>query len=252
MTSTIREVLYSVRHRGCPVSDASAATPGVHVSTVSKIEKEDKRLESLLYLDGDDADVATFVDALDAHERRTNVRPFTTENGGGGRYVVLTVDYDDTLPSIASVFSKYDCFQPTTITVEGGFENWPVYHEESVDISSVTDHFEDNGMPFEVRRNVEANALPGAQLAVTGNESTGLTDRQLEVLTVARRMGYYEADVDVTMADIADRMELSSATVCEHLNRAENHVISTAVDAVSPDTRGLTDRSVRTAPDGSP
>lgn len=251
MTSIIREVLYSVRHRGCPVSDASAATPGVRVSTVSKIEKIDKCLESLLYLDGNADDVDSFVDELDAHDRRTNVRPFTTE-GGDGRYIVLTADYDDSFPSIASVLSKYDCFQPTAVTVENGIESWPVYHEESVDISSVTAHFEENDMPFDVRRNVKANSLPGAQLVVTGNESTGLTDRQLEVLTVARRIGYYDADRDITMKDVADRLELSSATVCEHLNRAENHVISTAVDAVAPDTRELTDRSPRTAPGGSP
>lgn len=244
--------MYSIRHDGCPVSDTSAAVPGVHVSTVSKIEKEDDSLESLLHLDGDESAVQTFVERLEDHELSTRVRPFVTNQGEVERYVVLTVGYDDSLPSIAGIFSNYDCFQPTTITVAHGYENWLVYHEDTVDISEVTAHFERQSMPFDVRRNVEVNSVPHAGLTLTGNEQQGLTDRQREVLTTARRMGYYDNDRAVTMEDIAGEMDLSSATVCEHLNRAENHIISNAVDAIQPSAGGITDRAPRTVPDGNP
>ena len=250
MTSTIREVVYSIRHRGCPVSDASAAVPGVHMSTVSKIEKRDRRLKSLLRLDGLDADVEEFVDYLENHELTTRVWPFTTPRGEN--YIVLTVGYDESVPSIASVFSRHDCFQPSAITVERGFENWPIYHENSVDIASVTDHLEDQDLTFEVRRNVAADSLPKSQVDVSGNETQELTDRQFEVLMMARRMGYYDLNRSVTMEDIAAEMDLSSATICEHLNRAENHVISSVVDAVYPEQTMATGRSLRTVPDGSP
>ena len=252
MTSTIREVVYSIRHHGCPVSDASAAVPGVHMSTVSKIEKRDRRLKSLLLLDGLDADVKEFVDCLENHELTTRVRPFTTTRGCGKNYIVLTVGYDESVPSIASVFSRHDCFQPSAITVKQGFENWPIYHENSVDIASVTDHLDDQDLTFEVRRNVAADSLPGSRVDVSGNETQGLTDRQFEVLTTARWMGYYDPNRSITMEDIAAEMDLSSATICEHLNRAENYVISNVVDAGYPEQTMATDRSLRTVPDGSP
>lgn len=252
MTSTIREVVYSIRHRGCPVSDASAAVPGVQMSTVSKIEKRDKRLKSLLHLDGLDAEVKELVDFLENHELTTRVRPFTTARGCRENFIVLTVGYDDSVPSIASIFSKHDCFQPSAITVERGFENWPIYHENNVDIASVTDHLEDQDLTFEVRRNVAADSLPWSRVNVSGNEMQGLTDRQFEVLMTARRMGYYDPNRSVIMEDIAAEMDLSSATICEHLNRAENCVISNVVDTVYPGQTMATDRSLRTVPDGSP
>jgi len=252
MTSIIREVVYSIRHHGCPVSDASAAVPTVRVSTVSKIEKQDNRLKSLLHLDGPDDDVAEYVSRLEAHDVETTVRSFTTAQGGPRTYIVLTVAYDESVPSIAGIFSSHNCFQPRTVTVERGFESWPVYHEERVDIASVTEQLREHGMTFDVKRNVGVSSLPDAGLDISPNEASGLTDRQLEVLVTAQRMGYYNSDDPVTMADIADAMDLSSATVCEHLNQAENHIISNVVETVSPERPSATDRSPRTVLDGSP
>lgn len=252
MTSTIREVVYSIRHHGCPVSDASAAVPTVRVSTVSKIQKKDSRLRSLLHLDGTDEGVAEYIERIDKHEVSTNVRPFSTPDGGEGTYIVLTVAYDESLPSIAEIFSRHDCFQPSSIIVQRGYENWVVYHEESVDMASLTTQLDEQGISFNVERNVGARALPDGQPGLSGNETQGLTERQFEVLVTARDMGYYDADKSVTMNDVGEAMDLSSATVCEHLNGAENYLIKTVLDAVSPRDAPVSSRSPRRVPGDSP
>lgn len=247
MSNSIREVVYSIRHHGCPVSDASASVPGVRISTVSKLEKEDNQLRSLLRLKGADEDVAAYIEQLDAHEVETTVEPADSVSEKEDTYIVLTVAYDETVPSIAGVLSDFNCFQPTTITVSRGYENWPVYHDESVDGSDIAETFRELGLAFSVQRDVSATTLP-EHSTVSGNETQGLTDRQFEIIEVAKRMGYYENEKSVTMTDIAAELNLTSATVCEHLNRAENHIITNAIETVIPD---VNDRSPRRVQDGN-
>jgi len=52
-----------------------------------------------------------------------------------------------------------------------------------------------------------------------------LTGRQREVLSVAVEMGYYEDPRAVTQDDIADELDVSSATVGEHLRRIEREIL---------------------------
>lgn len=54
----------------------------------------------------------------------------------------------------------------------------------------------------------------------------GLTERQWEVLLCAYEMGYYDIPRDATLADIANRLQIDRSTVCEHIRRAERHVLS--------------------------
>lgn len=52
-----------------------------------------------------------------------------------------------------------------------------------------------------------------------------LTDRQREILEVAVEAGYYEEPRQVTYEDIAERVELSPATVGEHLRKIEGKTL---------------------------
>ena len=52
-----------------------------------------------------------------------------------------------------------------------------------------------------------------------------LTGRQREVLAAAVRAGYYDAPRRATQADVAERLDVSPATVGEHL-RIESRVFS--------------------------
>lgn len=53
-----------------------------------------------------------------------------------------------------------------------------------------------------------------------------LTRRQQEVLDVAVERGYYEDPREATHADLADHLDVSAATVGEHLRRIERRVFA--------------------------
>jgi predicted DNA binding protein len=61
---------------------------------------------------------------------------------------------------------------------------------------------------------------------VTRSESSGLlTDRQREVLGVARRAGYYEVPRRTTLQTVADRVGIDKSTASEILRRAEGRLV---------------------------
>lgn len=59
--------------------------------------------------------------------------------------------------------------------------------------------------------------------------SARLTERQLEILECAVDLGYYESPRRATQDDIAERVDLSPATVGEHLRKVEQRVFSQIV-----------------------
>lgn len=61
---------------------------------------------------------------------------------------------------------------------------------------------------------------------VTRSESAGLlTDRQREVLGVARRAGYYEVPRRTTLQAVAERVDIDKSTASEILRRAEGRLV---------------------------
>jgi len=54
-----------------------------------------------------------------------------------------------------------------------------------------------------------------------------LTDRQREVLLTAVEAGYYEWPREVSGEELAERLDLSGATLHEHLRRAESALVTT-------------------------
>lgn len=53
-----------------------------------------------------------------------------------------------------------------------------------------------------------------------------LTDRQYEIVRTAYEMGFYEIPREASTADIAAELGLDSATVSEHLQRAERNLLT--------------------------
>ncbi len=53
-----------------------------------------------------------------------------------------------------------------------------------------------------------------------------LTDAQQEALVTAHEMGYFDTPRTATMADVADELGVSSASLSERLRRAQNHLVA--------------------------
>lgn len=57
-----------------------------------------------------------------------------------------------------------------------------------------------------------------------------LTDSQLNTLTTAYAMGYYERPRQTTLKDIAREMGVSAGTVHSHLQQAQNSILAAYVE----------------------
>ncbi len=62
-------------------------------------------------------------------------------------------------------------------------------------------------------------------------EDDALTSRQMEILSRAVALGYYEIPHNLTLRELADRLDLSVGTVSELLRRAEAKIITSHVDS---------------------
>lgn len=59
---------------------------------------------------------------------------------------------------------------------------------------------------------------------------TALTDRQKEVVNVARKCGYYEIPRQASVREIADEVGCSKSTAANHLRKAENQLVNIYTD----------------------
>lgn len=74
-------------------------------------------------------------------------------------------------------------------------------------------------------RGIKVNLEKIQSYHVRDSPLDALTDRQLEVLDVASRLGYYDVPRQSSTMEIADELGIDDSTVCEHLQRAERNVI---------------------------
>ncbi len=66
-----------------------------------------------------------------------------------------------------------------------------------------------------------------------GPREAGLTARQQEILSLAVAHGYYEIPHNLTLRDLAEKLDLSVGTVSQLLRRAEARIITSYVDTAS-------------------
>jgi len=57
-----------------------------------------------------------------------------------------------------------------------------------------------------------------------------LTDRQKEIIIAAQKNGYYNIPREITMDELARKLGISKATTTEHLQKAENLIISHLIE----------------------
>lgn len=229
----MRQTVLLIRHEGCPISDASAEVPSIRVYNVSRmtVGEDKKQLKSLLKLVGTGTKLEAFIEELCAHPVDTKLEQLSSvPSGMGETYVYVKPNYSGELPSIAHVLSRYECFLPTQATVQRGLERWPLYVSDEDEMNAIIDAVREFSPRVCVEKNRVLEEISEDSLeSETNIDHYGLTSRQLEVLLHAFELGYYDSDGNVTMSDVGNAVEITSATVCEHLNNAENKIIQHVV-----------------------
>jgi len=71
------------------------------------------------------------------------------------------------------------------------------------------------------------------KLSAVGESTVRLTDRQREVVEHALDAGYFEWPREVTSEELAAEMDISRATLLEHLRKAESKLLTDALDAAT-------------------
>ena len=124
--------------------------------------------------------------------------------------------------------SKYETSDQALFEFLGGsslLPEFPLIVENGVMSFSITanqGNFEDFG------DQLHASGLRYDLLSLVHNDESGdspLTDRQLECLTVARRMGYFEVPRKSTLAEVADALDVDTSTVSEVIRRGTQRVL---------------------------
>jgi predicted DNA binding protein len=115
-------------------------------------------------------------------------------------------------------------------TVSDGRVNWEITATQDR-LSNLADQLREFDITFDVRS--VTHEIETTQL---------LTDRQIEILTRAVELGYYDTPRKSTLTELAEDLGLAKSTCSETLHRAEEKVIkqfTTEVDHIDADAIGV-------------
>ena len=109
---------------------------------------------------------------------------------------------------------------------ETTFENGDlvaVFHATVETVGDVVDDLSEIGVDVSVQRLVTPEGESGGDLVLV--DRSELTDRQLEVLETAHRMGYFDPSGGANASDVAEEFDLALSTVTQHLSAAQGKLL---------------------------
>lgn len=223
----MREVLISIRHHGCPVSDTSAAHPDVHIQNVSKGQLANGTAKRLLRLRGTPNVIKAFTADFRSHPAVERFERVAGEEDTSVAYFTSEISYESENPSILNLIHDKGCYQHNTVSVKRGLEQWKVYTEDAAAVQELVDELEALENEVSLYRSMDMESLVESTSFDVATMLTELTARQQAVLEAALSLGYYDDATDVTTEDVAAEFDLHQSTVWEHLKKAENTILKT-------------------------
>ncbi len=91
---------------------------------------------------------------------------------------------------------------------------------------------EEQGFEIEVLEMVPFNGMVSDNLIPLNSMIAKLTEKQIDAVIAAYNNGYYQTPRSVKVQNIADRVRVPRTTLQEHLNKAENKLISALVPQI--------------------
>jgi PAS domain S-box-containing protein len=148
--------------------------------------------------------------------------------GGADGRIELTVTDSSLVHTVTSVGGSL-----RTATVSSDSTRFVVEVPVDADVREVVDHIQTEHADVDLvaqrdrDRDVSTVSRPDGTLGE-------LTERQREVLEAAYRSGYFAWPRTSTAEEIAESLDLASATLHGHLRKAESVIVSTLLDASQP------------------
>lgn len=197
---------FDVSSPGIALSEAVSRTPEIELELIQQVGTDPERPYMFIWAEGPD---------LEAFERAMGADPTVAEIEPYAR-MDHQILYRMRITEAADVVCYPMWVELGAEQLEAGWSEgrWHVRMRfpDRDALAECRGWCEDNGVEFELRRvfaddEAEARAI-------------GLTAEQLEVLRVARDMGYFEIPRAASMAEVAAELGISSQAVSERLRRA--------------------------------
>ena len=118
-----------------------------------------------------------------------------------------------------------------------GFEYYRLIVFRHEALSELFDRLSQQGLQVEVREKAPFNGMVCDSLVTLNSLVGGLTDKQVDAIVAAYNNGYYQTPRRVNVQAIADRVRVPRTTLQEHLNKAENKLISSIIPQIQLYTR---------------
>jgi predicted DNA binding protein len=219
------EVTIGVRHTGCPISDTSANHPNVHLQNLAHAQHSELNgARRLLSLRGSSTGVEDFVSELDSHNRSQVID--NVGQSGSISYITVHIEYSEDNPSIRELVSLNQCYQRNVVAVRSGIEHWVVYVDYLEKAPKLVENTEEYDNIVNKYRTTQLSTEGGFAPLEQSIVLAELTSRQRTVYETALDSGYYSEDVNITLDEIADSLDIHQTTAWEHLKKAENKILT--------------------------
>tara|TARA_Y100000310_G_scaffold341269_1_gene439903 strand:- start:1136 stop:1714 length:579 start_codon:yes stop_codon:yes gene_type:complete len=182
--------------------------PDCHI-TVIDIQSDNKQKQYFYYISGKSDKFELIVSYL----KKSKAYKMVKEIERSEDVLLLLVIIDQGSNYVQNVIQKYNGFFIDLHTISGGYEYWHVGVINRSHISKMIDRLEKMG------------DLEVLHIGEVDFSHVLLSKQQKKVFLHSYKQGYYETPRKTTISKIAKELGLNSATVGEHLMKAENKVI---------------------------
>jgi predicted DNA binding protein len=118
------------------------------------------------------------------------------------------------------------------IYCEAGYEHYRLIAFRHEALSELFDRLQARGFQVEVEEQAPFNGMVSDTL-ITLNSLVGrLTEKQVNAIVAAYNSGYYQTPRRVNVGKVAERARVPRTTLQEHLNKAENKLISSIIPQI--------------------
>ncbi len=118
-----------------------------------------------------------------------------------------------------------------------GYEYYRLIAFRHEALAELFDRLTEQGFQIEVQEKAPFNGMVCDSLVTMNSLVSDLTEKQVDAIVTAYNNGYYQTPRRVNVQDIADREGVPRTTLQEHLNKAENKLISSIIPQIQLYTR---------------
>jgi predicted DNA binding protein len=147
--------------------------------------------------------------------------------------VVFRIDHTNQ-DNINEIITSSGAWYLQPVVIEKGWEYFMVYSVSRGSIESIVKRLRETGGDAELLsiREVSIRDISNNALLPASTLYQDFTARQLELLALAYKEGYFDQPARITADRLAEKVGLSRSTLAEHLRKAEDKLLKNALPAM--------------------